>query len=462
MSKYDFDVLIVGSGPAGSKAAQTLAASDKKVAVVDFLFGGTCALRGCTPKKAMEAVSSTYWEARALEGFGFRQMSSGINWKALMAHKEKFTNLVPAATKKSFRASGITVLEGRAEFEDPHTLKVMHNDEKKGTRKYSADKIIVATGARPTPLGFEGADHLITSEDFFELDQMPRRILFAGGGYIAFELAHIAAACGAAVTIISKEEAPLGAFDPELVQELVKATFHKGIDVRLGFEVERVSQEAGAFCVSTKRNGNGKEYTFETDLVVHAAGRKPMLDALNLDAIKVSLNQSGGFPVNAYLQHKKHKHLYAIGDVLGKMPFTEIGLYEASVVSHNILHPRSRRKVNYDGFPMVTFTYPKLAAVGNTEQQLKDKDIKYRVVEDSLYDHLTERSANNAFAKYRVFVSEKNQQLLGAHLIGIRADEVINLFAIAMQKKLSADKLTELLLAYPTSGNLFPYMLSDS
>lgn len=436
-----FDLLILGSGPAGDKMAKTAAAAGKSVAVIDQLFGGTCALKGCTPKKAMESVTSVYWEARHAQGKGFDNNISPVQWRTLMAHKAKFTTLVPGGTKKKYKRLGVTSIEGYGSFKDEKTILVRN-------KEYTARHIIIATGAKPTPLSFPGADHMITSYDFFELDQLPKKVAIVGGGYIGFELSHIIAACGSEVTILSKDEQPLSAFDSDHVDTLVKATLDKGIEVKLGFAVSEIATEKNGFNITTKRADN-KTFTHQADLVIHAAGRVPNTDLLKLDQAGISLSKNKGIAVNDFLQVKGHDHIYALGDVTGKLQFTEVANYEATVVYHN-LYSKRRRKVSYHGLPAVVYTYPRLAMVG--KKSVDDKD-KYIVRNEDAANHFIQRAKSNPHARFKTIVDKKSKKIIGATLLGYKAEEGINLIAMAMQLDMDYDKIKDLLLAYPTMGN---------
>jgi len=442
------EILIIGSGPAGSSVAYKCAEAGKKVVVVDSLFGGVCALRGCTPKKAMESITTTFWEAKKMEKAGFPVSNKYVDWHQLVAHQSKFTALVPAKTKSNFEAKGIKVLTGTATFEDAHTVLV---DQKKIT----ADKIIIATGGHPRPLDIPGREYLVTNDGFFTLDQLPEKIIIVGGGYIAFEMSHIMAACGAKVTILSNEEEPLGAFDRELVNDLVQATLAKGIAVKLGYEAKEITKKANKFEVGSERT-DGQEFIFEADLVIHAAGRVPNTAKLNIEKAGLTLNKKNGIDVNKFLQ-TKHEHIFALGDVTGQLPFTEVASYEAKIVIHNILEKR-RKSVDYSGVPYGVFTHPKLAMVGKSEQELKDAKIKYEVRAESISRDFVQRTKLNEFARYKTLVDKKTKKVLGVSILAYRADEIINLYSLAIKNEMTVDELKDTFLLYPTAGHMAKFL----
>ena len=443
------EILIIGSGPSGSSVAYKCAEAGKKVVVVDSLFGGVCALRGCTPKKAMESITTTFWEAKKMEKAGFPSSSKYVDWHKLVAHQAKFTAMVPAKTKAKFETAGIKCITGVASFEDSHTVLV--ND-----KKITADKIIIATGAQPRPLNIPGEAYLITNDGFFSLDKLPEKIVIVGGGYIAFELSHIMAACAAKVTILGNEEQALGAFDSELVNDLVYATLDKGVDVKLGYEVEKIIKKNNEFEVSAKRT-DGQDFAFEADLVIHAAGRVPNIAKLKVDKIGLTLNDKNGIEVTKFLQTKKHEHIFALGDATGQLPFTEVANYEAKIVINNILEKR-RKSVDYSGVPYGVFTHPKLAMVGKSEQELKDAKIKYDVKTETINHDFIQRTKLNKYARYKTLVDKKTRKILGASMLAYGADEIINLYSLAIQNEMTADELNDIFLLYPTAGHVVKFL----
>ncbi|MEM8524057.1 MAG: NAD(P)/FAD-dependent oxidoreductase [Bacteroidota bacterium] len=447
-----YDIIIIGSGPAGSKVAHQCSKAGKKVVVADYLFGGTCALRGCTPKKAMESVTSLWWETQALQGLGFPKLDASVQWKKLMAHKEHFTALVPANTKEKFQAAGIDVIEEKVAFKDKNTITAAQ-------KEWTADQFVIATGAMPRPLAMEGSKYLLNNEDFFDLPELPKHAVFIGGGYISFELSHILAACGVQVTIISNDEKPLSAFDPKLVTKLILATLDKGIDIRLGFEASRIEQlEDKSYEVTIKRKQTDKTLKLPADCVIHSAGRIPQVQHLNLEAAGVEYDEEKGIEVSKNMQCKGNENIYALGDVIGEFPFTPVATYEADIVAYNLLH-KGAKSMNYDNIPVVLFTHPKLASVGKSEQELQEAKIDYETKENDLSSDLIEKGLNAEINGYRIFVDKKNKQILGANVLGVKAEEIINMFALAMRNELTSDQIQDTILAYPTATQAFKYMV---
>src|SRR6266849_563509 len=276
-----YDLVIVGTGTAAMVAAMRVRAAGWSVAVVDFRpFGGTCALRGCDPKKMLVTGAETVDLALRMRGNGIAG-DTRIDWPELMAFKHRYTDPIPASTEDYLKENGIETLHGRAHFTAPHAMQI--NGE-----TIEAKHFLLAAGAEPVKLGIPGEEHLVTSEEFLNLERMPRRLVLVGGGYIAAEFSHITARTGSSVTVLQRGERMLPHFDPDLVDLLMEKFRAAGIDVRLKTTVEAVEKRRdGVF--SVRASSRGETVRFEADLVVHAAGRGPDLEALNLGAANVAL-----------------------------------------------------------------------------------------------------------------------------------------------------------------------------
>ena len=300
MTRYD--IIVIGVGMAGLNIAKRTASAGKKVAVIDSRpYGGTCALRGCDPKKVLVGAAELVDWQRRMSGHGVTG-DVRIDWAELMAFKRTFTEPVPDNLEKSLSKLDVATYHGGARFVDRNRLSV-------GDTTLSADHIVIAAGAKPQDLPISGAAHLLTSTDFLELDTLPQRLVFVGGGYISFEFAHIAARAGADVTLLHRGERPLEGFDADLVARLVSASRDLGINVQVKAEVNEVEQVEEGFMVKTSTGES-----FAADLVVHGAGRVPELDGLDLDAGDIAHDLKRGVAVNEHLQSISNPSVYAAGD----------------------------------------------------------------------------------------------------------------------------------------------------
>jgi glutathione reductase (NADPH) len=305
-------------------------------------------------------------------------------------------------------------------------------------------------------LPFPGAERLVTSDRFLDLDRMASRVLFVGGGYISFEFAHVAARAGAQVTILHRGPRPLEGFDPDLVDMLVRRSGEAGIRVELGIEVRGVDAAGDSLVVRGVQQG--VEQSFETDLAVHGAGRVPDLDDLDLDAGGVK-REKRGVTVNQFLQSVSNPAVYAGGDAAANgLALTPKAEHDAGVLTNNLLEG-NRRTPNYEGIASAVFTIPPLAAVGLTEEAARAAGRRFRVNHQDTAGWFNTRRVGETASGFKVLIEEETDHVLGAHLLGPRADEVINLFAVAIRLRIPARELQQVICAYPTYSSDMHYML---
>jgi glutathione reductase (NADPH) len=448
MSKV-YDLVIVGTGTAAMVAAMRVRAAGWTVAVIDFRpFGGTCALRGCDPKKMLVSGAEAIDFALRMHGHGVAGKPN-IDWPDLIAFKRTFTDSVPAKHQRMYAEKGIDTFHGYARFAGRNTIKV--NDE-----LLTGGHFLIAAGAEPVKLGIPGEEYLATNEDFLNLERLPQRIVLVGGGYIAAEFSHIAARAGAKVTILQRGERMLVHFDSDLVDWLMEKFGKIGIDVRTQTKVESIEKTSTGFAV--RANSEGKSITVEADIVVHAAGRAPALDALDLRMADVSV-KSGRLELNDYLQSVSNPAVYAAGDAaqMGP-PLTPVSSHDAKIAAANMLEG-NKLKPNYTGVPSVAFSVPPIAAVGLSETEARKRGLRFRVKSQTTSDWYTARRVAETTYGFKVLVEDGTDRILGAHLVGPHVDEVINVFALAIRKGLTAEDLKTTMFAYPTGASDIGYMV---
>jgi len=451
MTTKTFDLVVIGTGSAASSVASQCRAAGWQVAIVDSRpFGGTCALRGCDPKKVLVGAAEVIdWHHR-MQGKGIRAEKVRIEWSELMRFKRSFTEPVPKHRETSFSKAGIAAFHGHANFVEPTAARV-------GDDVLEGRHAVVATGAMPGKLQIPGAEYVTTSDQFLELDELPPRIVFIGGGYISFEFAHIAARAGSHVTILHRSSRPLTRFDPDLVGQLVQRTRDLGIDVQLQTDVKGIANTSSGLTVRTSVAGETR--AFQADMVVHGAGRVPEIDDLDLTAAGVKYDKRG-VVVNEYLQSVSNPAVYAAGDAAasGGPPLTPVAGYEGEIVAANLLEG-NHRKPNYLGVPSVVFTVPPLAAVGLSEQSAREQGLKFHTNHQKTSDWYSSRRVGEECSGFKVLVEEGSGRIIGAHLLGSQAEEVINLFALAIRSGLTAADFTEMMFAYPTHASDTSYMV---
>lgn len=445
-----YDLIVIGTGVAATSVATTCRQSGWRVAVIDQRpFGGTCVLRGCDPKKVLRAAAEAISAGARLQGKGVIPDNARIDWAALQRFKRGFTDPVPASREQSFSKSGIDTYHGKARFTGPDQVTV-------DGVMLQGRHIVIASGAEPMKLPFEGAEYLTHSDAFLELETLPRRLVLLGGGFIGFEFAHIAARAGAEVTIVERDERVLKGFDSDLVEPLVERTRRLGVSVLTGCEAKGIERRNGV-CTLHAEGADG-ERRMDADSVVHSLGRVPAVADLDLDAAGVE-HDGTKIALNEYLQSASNPRVYAAGDVTGgPLPLTPVAALEAGAVATNLIDG-NQATVDYTGIPNAVFTLPPLARVGLLEEQARTQNLDYRVQYKQVPDWYTARRVNEPCYAFKMLVENGTERILGAHIVGPEAAEVINLVAFAMRAGLTARDLKGAVLTYPTAASDLGSML---
>ena len=439
-----FDIFIIGTGVAGTIIANKCAKDGLKTGIVDnHNYGGTCGLHGCIPKKILVGATAAVESSKNLEGKGTDNAPS-IVWKDLIDFKNTFTNPIPENKEKNFKDNGISTYHGEPKFIAENQLKI-------GDDIIEAKNIVIATGAIPRQLTIPGAELALSSDDFLEMKELPKSILFIGGGYIAFEFAHIAARSGSKVTIIDLEANSLPHFDKDIVQHLVEATKDLGIDMVMNTKVVEVKKKGNSFIVIGDNGGNNKQ--FESDAVFNTSGRVPAI--LNLDLERGNVRYSeDGVEVNEFMQSVSNPHIYAAGDNTDTdgLALTPFATMEGHIVAANILNGNEKTP-DYSVRPTAVYTLPTLAMVGITEEQAKKNKLDIRVNYASVPDWYAAKHLGEKTYAYKVIIDKKSDLILGAHIIGPNAEETINVFAVAMQARMKTQDLKTIPLTFPSASS---------
>ncbi len=441
----NYDLMVIGAGMAGAAAATKSASKGWRVAIVDALpYGGTCALRGCDPKKILRRGAEVVEAARLMRGKGIDNGELTINWGDLMKHKHGFTDPVPHSMEEDLQAHGVETLHGTATFTGPTQVDIA------GTH-YKASNILVATGAVPRALDFPGHEHLIDSSDFLNLEALPPRIVFVGGGFISFEFAHIAARAGSTPTIIDRGAIPLRAFDADLVELLIKRGSDVGVDVRRRTSITGVTKTGSGYKVHIDTAGTPAE--IDADLIVHGAGRVPELSRLDLEAGQVAYGDRG-IEVAHHLQSTTNPAVYAAGDAAhtAGMPLTPVAVIEAKVAASNMLKSTTTAP-DYAATPTAVFTIPELVRLGMLEHEARDSGLNIDVRYTETGGWYSNYRIGETAGATKILVDQATDLIIGAHLFGNDYAELANTISVAMKHRLTTRQLKSTTAVYPSTGS---------
>lgn len=438
-----FDLICLGSGPAASTVATTCANQGWNVAVAESRqFGGTCALRGCNPKKVFTNAASLFDQVQRAQGRLARGSDNRVVWSDLVGFQRQFTDPVREQSEAKLRKRGIATFRGLAKFRGEREIEV-------GDQLLEAEHIFIGVGARPALLKIPGEELSITSDDFMELPSLPSEIVFLGGGFIAFEFAHIAARAGASVTIVDRNKVPLESFDPDLVRLLVKCTEAAGIKVLLESEPLSLTRINDRFQVMIKTADGSR--SVDAGLIVNSGGRVANIEDLSLESGNITRGEHG-VKVNGYLQSVPNPTVFAGGDCAdtGVAMVTPTANESARVAAANLLAGKPSTSIDFGPVPQVVFSVPPVANVGMSEADARERGIDLDIRYEDLSTKGEVRKLCAAAAGCKIILDRRTDQILGAHLLGPHADEVINLFTLAIRHKLTAANLKSTLLSYPT------------
>jgi glutathione reductase (NADPH) len=438
-----FDLIVLGSGPSGGRVAMTAAKDGMKVAIVEAnQFGGTCALRGCNPKKVFVHAAQVVDAARRSDG---KLCSAGdvkIDWPDLFKFKQTFVESIPQNSREKFDDAGITTILGQPSFTNPSTISVAGD-------LLTATNLLIATGSRPTDLDIAGEEFITSSDQFMDLQALPKRIAFVGGGYISMEFAHVANRAGAEVIVFDRGDRPLKTFDAFTVNLLVKKSQAMGIDFQFNSQPTSITQSCKHLSVNFQRDDLAQ--SVEVDLVVHGAGRIPNLEGLNLKTANVEFDAQKGVLVNDQMRSLSNPRVFASGDCAASSQprLTPVANQQGYAIGKQLGGDTSAYP-DYSPIPKAVFTVPSLAAVGLTIPEAEERGLDFRVNQKNTSDAGNIRKVCQSHAGYSVLIDNQNDQIIGAHLFGPSAAETINLFAVAIKAGMTSKELKSVLITFPT------------
>ncbi|MGH6930907.1 MAG: glutathione-disulfide reductase [Dongiaceae bacterium] len=442
MANYDYNLFIIGAGSGGVRAARIAAGHGAKVAIAEeSRVGGTCVIRGCVPKKLLVYAAHFHEDFEDAAAYGWTVAGARFDWPALIANKDREIDRLNGIYKKLLAESGVTLMELRAVLRDPHTVEV-------AGRRITADTILIATGARPMRPSEPGAELGIVSDDAFHLPTMPRRIVIAGGGYIAVEFAGIFNGLGAEVTQLYRGEQILRGFDDDVRDTLAAEIRKKGIDLRVKAGIRR-TDKTGDHLRVTLDGGDA----IEANCVMYATGRKPNTAGLGLEAAGVATGADGAVVVNEYSQSQA-PNIYAIGDCTNRLNLTPVAIREGHAFADTVFGGRPTAP-DHHTVPSAVFSQPPVGVVGLTEAAARVMhgalDI-YRTGFRPMKHTMTGRDERTMM---KLVVDRASQRVVGAHMVGADAPEIIQALAVAVKMGATKQQFDQTMAIHPTAAEEF-------
>ena len=446
-----YDVFVIGSGIAGQTAATICAQEGLKVAVADNRpFGGTCAIRGCDPKKVLLQFSELVHKSQLLREQGVSKLPK-IKWKQVQKFKSSFTDPVPLSTENKLSDLGIDFYHQSPVFQNEHEILVEG-------KLISADTFVIATGMIPRELNIDGNEYCDDSDDILNLKKLPETATFIGSGYVGMEFACMMATMGTQVTMIEQGPKPLSQFDEFLVERLVKYLEIIGVTFILNAEVTSVEKLKKNLRVHYTING--KEKSIKSRKVFNTAGRVPSIEMLELSKVNVKSDHSGVL-VDDYLQSISNPNVYACGDVSSKsLPLTPLSGLQGYIVGNNIVKAKSK-KFGVPCIPSTVFTNPNISSVGYSEEEAKKRFKNVKIYKGDVGNWYNAKKEHNPVYAYKILVNERTDEILGAHLLSSQANETINLFSIAIQQKMTVAEFKKQMFTYPSYSSDLKSMLKN-
>ncbi|QEO16968.1 glutathione-disulfide reductase [Acetobacter vaccinii] len=446
---YDFDLLVIGAGSGGVRCARIAASYGARVAVAESRhWGGTCVNLGCVPKKLFVQASEFGDIARDSHGFGWNTQPGTHDWPSLIAAKDREITRLNGIYVSMLEKAGVTLLTGHARFVDSHTLRIdpAALDPDATPRTVTAERIVIATGSTPVRPDIPGAELAITSDEAFHLPQRPERVVIVGSGYIGIEFAGIFAGLGSKVDLIYRRDLPLRGFDEDMRTALAEAITTRGITQHAHANPTRITQEGAEYAV-TLDNGQ----TLRADCVFLATGRRPKIDGLGLENTTITTADSGRIVVDAHSQTTQ-PGVYAIGDVTDRINLTPVAIAEGHILADSLFGSAPPRQWSFNTTPKAVFFSPPLATVGLTEAEAAQTgavDV-YMTRFTPMRHTLGGRKDRKTVMK--LVVAQDSQKVVGVHILGDDAPEMLQAVAIAVTAGLTKADFDRTIGIHPTSA----------
>ena len=444
MADFDYDLFTIGAGSGGVAGSRRAAMYGAKVAIAESVrVAGTCVLRGCVPKKLLVYGVHFADELEDAAGYGWTIGARSLDWAKLIQAKDKEIDRLHGIYVKMLNDSGVEIINGRAEIAGPHEVRI-------NGRTVRARHILIATGGRPEKPDIPGVGHAITSDEALDLKALPKRMVIVGGGYIAVEFAGIFAAAGVEVTEIIRADAILRGFDPDIRSHLTAEMQKRGIKIRPGVRIARIDKTGAGYRLTSDAGE-----TFDTDLVMYATGRVPNTGNLGLEDVGVHLNKRRAISVDEW-QQTTVPGIYAVGDCTDRINLTPVAIAEARGVAETLFN-RNPMKMDHHTVPSAVFSQPPVGTVGLAEdaaRQIAPVDV-YRAVFRPMKFVLPNRDEKTMM---KLVVDRQSNRVLGAHMVGPDAPEIIQGLAIGVKAGLTKAQWDRTVAIHPTAAEEFVLM----
>ena len=448
---YDVDLFVIGAGSGGVRASRIAAQLGARVIVAENKqLGGTCVNLGCVPKKMLVYGASYSDDFAHAKAYGWSSGEPAFNWPTLLANKNREIERLNRIYGDLLNNAGVRVVRGTARLLDAHTVEV---DGEYGRERYSAERILIATGCDPHLPEIPGAEHAISSDQAFHLPQLPKRVIVAGGGYIATEFACVFHGLGAQVSQLYRGDLFLRGFDDSVRQHLREQLTLKGLDLQFNTDILRIEKKADTSLAVHLHDGR----VLDADCVMFATGRRPRFDTLGLETTQVQLDARGFISVDAQFRTQEPS-IYAIGDVIGRVQLTPVALAEGMALARLLFKPEAYRPLDYTLIPTAVFSLPNIGTVGSTEEAALAAGFELRIYESRFKPLKLTLTDSKESTFLKLVVDARSDRVLGCHMVGPDAGEIIQGLAVALKAGATKAIFDETIGIHPTTAEEFVTM----
>jgi len=440
---YEYDYIAIGGGSGGIASVNRASMYGQKCAIIEAkALGGTCVNVGCVPKKVMWFAGQVADAFKYAPDYGFDVELKSHSWKTLVDNREAYISRIHTSYDNALSKNNVDVIKGWAVIQDSHTIKV-------GDRLITSNKILIATGGEPSVPEIPGKEHILDSDGFFALESQPKKVVIVGAGYIAVELAGLLNALGSETHLVVRKDDPLREFDPIIRETLVQQMQEEGITIHRQTQITTLSKNSnGQFEISTNSNAEIPDM----DAVIYAIGRSPITTGLGIESIELELDARGYIVTDEY-QNSSVDNIYAVGDNTGRAQLTPVAVAAGRRLSERLFNGKTNEKLDYKLIPTVVFSHPAIGTIGLTEAEAREEygdDVTvYTSGFTAMYTAITK---HRQATKMKLVCAGDNEKVVGIHIIGLGADEMLQGFAVAVKMGATKADFDNTIAIHPTSA----------